>query len=81
MVARVGLTFVPILLLGNMRAKKILQHSDKFAGHPNWEEKRAKMERSVRTRTIWFHILVITPIVLYWATIVASLERTPLTGR
>ncbi|RPD59975.1 hypothetical protein L226DRAFT_534917 [Lentinus tigrinus ALCF2SS1-7] len=81
MVARVGLTFVPLLLLGNLRSKKILQHSDKFQGHPNWEEKKAKIERNLRTRTIWFHILVLTPILLYWATIVASLERTPLTGR
>ncbi|KAI0714330.1 peptidase family M48-domain-containing protein [Cerioporus squamosus] len=80
MVARVGLTFVPLLLLGNMRSKKWLQHGDKM-GHPNWEEKKASIERKIRTRTIWFHILIFTPLILYWATIVASLERTPLTGR
>lgn len=32
-------------------------------------------------RTILFHVLILTPILLFWATIIASLERTPLTGR
>ncbi|KAH9945374.1 peptidase family M48-domain-containing protein, partial [Epithele typhae] len=80
MAARIGLTFVPILLLGNMKSKKILQHAEKY-GHPDFEAKREQMLRSIRTRTILFHILIFVPIFVFWATIIASLERTPLTGR
>ena len=45
------------------------------------EEKRPMILQRIRTRTILFHVLVLTPILLFWATIIASLERTPLTGR
>lgn len=45
------------------------------------EEKRPVILKKIRARTILFHILIMTPIVLFWATIIASLERTPLTGR
>ncbi|KDQ59228.1 hypothetical protein JAAARDRAFT_154529 [Jaapia argillacea MUCL 33604] len=37
--------------------------------------------RRLQRRNIVFHVLVFTPILLFWAAIVASLERTPLTGR
>ena len=80
MTARVGLTFVPLLLLGNMRSKKIIQKVDKW-GIPNAEQKKEDMLRGIRQRTILFHILIFIPLILYWATIIASLERTPLTGR
>ena len=80
MTARVGLTFVPLLLLKNMKSRKSLEHAEKY-GHPNIEEKRASVERKIRSRTILFHILIFTPLLLYWLTIIASLERTPLTGR
>ena len=45
------------------------------------EEKRPVILKRIRARTILFHILIMTPILLFWATIIASLERTPLTGR
>jgi hypothetical protein len=45
------------------------------------EEKRPVILQRIRMRTILFHVLIMTPILLFWATIVASLERTPLTGR
>lgn len=48
---------------------------------PGMEEKRPVILRRIRMRTILFHILVLTPVLLFWATIIASLERTPLTGR
>jgi hypothetical protein len=35
----------------------------------------------MRRRTILFHALMFTPVVLFWVSILASLERTPLTGR
>ncbi|KAI1797232.1 peptidase family M48-domain-containing protein [Ganoderma leucocontextum] len=80
MTARVGLTFVPLILLRNMRSKKWLQRAEE-SGHPKLEQKREDILRGMRQRTILFHILVFIPLVLYWATIIASLERTPLTGR
>ncbi|EJF64533.1 peptidase family M48-domain-containing protein [Dichomitus squalens] len=80
MTARVGLTFVPLLLLGNMKSKKVLQKVDKW-GHPDAEKKKEDMLRRIKQRTILFHILIFIPLILYWATIMASLERTPLTGR
>ncbi len=80
MTARIGLTFVPLLLLKNMKSRKSLAHAEKY-GHPNLEQKRASVERKIRTRTALFHILIFIPLILYWLTIVASLERTPLTGR
>lgn len=42
---------------------------------------RGKLLQSIRRRTIIFHALVFTPCILFWAAVVASLERTPLTGR
>lgn len=80
MTARVGLTFVPLLLLNNMRSKRWLQRAEQ-SNHPKYEAKKEDVLRNMRNRTIIFHILIFIPLVLYWATIVASLERTPLTGR
>ena len=45
------------------------------------EEQRPIILQRIRTRTILFHLLLLAPVLLFWATIVASLERTPLTGR
>ena len=80
MTARVSLTFVPILLLGNMRSKKWLQRAERDP-HPKYDKKKEAILRGMRNRTIAFHILIFIPLALYWATIIASLERTPLTGR
>ncbi|KAI0833334.1 peptidase family M48-domain-containing protein [Trametes gibbosa] len=80
MAARIGLTFVPIILLGNMRAKKLIRIADEHK-IPELVEKREHMLRKIRHSTILFHILIFVPIVIFWATIIASLERTPLTGR
>ncbi|KAI8980094.1 peptidase family M48-domain-containing protein [Trametes punicea] len=80
MAARVGLTFVPILLLNNLRSKKLIRIADKHQ-IPELVEKKEDMLRKIRHRTILFHILIFVPILIFWATIIASLERTPLTGR
>ena len=80
MAARVGLTFIPIILLKNVRTKKFLEHAEKY-GHPDLVNKKEDMLKRMRQRTILFHILIFIPLFLYWATIIASLERTPLTGR
>ncbi|KAJ8072510.1 hypothetical protein PM082_016069 [Marasmius tenuissimus] len=78
--ARIVLTFVPIILLKNHGQRRYLRHVE-FLGKPASEEKKAKVLKSIRTRTIVFHILLSIPAFLFWATIVASMERTPITGR
>lgn len=81
--ARIALTFVPILVLKNYKSRRWLKHlaihgkTDGVIG----EEKRTRLIKGIRQRSIAFHALLLVPAVLFWATIVASLERTPLTGR
>lgn len=43
--------------------------------------KQSYLLQSIRRRTILFHALIFTPCILFWAAVIASLERTPLTGR
>lgn len=80
MAARISLTFVPVLLLKNFKSKKEMKWAEKL-GHPDLEQKRIVNAQRIRYRNIVFHILLIFPILLFWLTIVASAERTPLTGR
>ncbi len=80
MTARVSLTFVPLILLHNLRSKKWLRLANE-ENHPRYVKKKEEILRNMRNRTVVFHILIFIPLVLYWATIIASLERTPLTGR
>lgn len=64
----------------NFKARKKLQRAA-VAGTPTSEEKRKVILKKIRSRTMLFHAMLFTPIILLWATIVASLEQTPLTGR
>lgn len=74
--SRVALSLAPLLLLKNHKSRKRLQKD-----LPGMEEERPVILQRIRTRTILFHLMLLTPVLLFWATIVASLERTPLTGR
>ena len=74
--SKVALSLAPVLLVKNRRSRKWLQKD-----LPGMEEKRPVILKNIRMRTILFHMLIMTPVVLFWATIIASLERTPLTGR
>lgn len=78
--ARVLLTFVPFLLLKNHKTRRVLKHGT-IHGEPVSEEKKVALLKRLRTRTIVFHVLLSIPALVFWATIVASMERTPLTGR
>lgn len=80
--ARIALTFMPVILIKNYRLKRKLE----------WAESRGDQElvkklqnymsvRQSRHRLIFFHILLVIPVLIFWATILASMERTPLTGR
>jgi len=80
MASRVALTFIPLLWLKNKFSSKFV----KFAaihGVSVSEEKKERVLREVRRRTLLLQVLLTIPFALFWATIIASLERTPLTGR
>uniref|UniRef100_A0A0W0EZN5 Peptidase M48 domain-containing protein n=1 Tax=Moniliophthora roreri TaxID=221103 RepID=A0A0W0EZN5_MONRR len=77
---RIVLTFVPIILLKNHKSRRYLKHAE-LIGKPASEEKREQVLKRIRQRTIFFHILLAIPVTLFWATVIASMERTPLTGR
>ncbi|KAL1749343.1 hypothetical protein FB107DRAFT_280992, partial [Schizophyllum commune] len=77
---RIILTFTPLILMKNLKARKKLQRAA-VAGIPTSEEKKQKILKKIRSRTMLFHAMLFSPIILLWATIVASLEQTPLTGR
>lgn len=74
---------MPVVFIKKVRSHKQLRRIAKkeAAGHSNLEEKKEIVLRSKRNSTILFHVLLFTPILLFWLTIMASLERTPLTGR
>ena len=80
MASRVVLTFFPILLWKNMKSHRIIKYAA-IHGVPAMEEhKKMHMDR-IRSRTRLLQIILAIPVMLFWATIVASLECTPLTGR
>lgn len=66
----------------NYRAKKIIAKAEAKGDKALADHIRAKISvESMRTRTIIFNILLFIPVFIFWLTIMASLERTPLTGR
>ena len=78
--SRIALTFLPAILIGRNRSRRIVQHAH-IPGIPISEEKRARHLKKLKVTTRLLQILTVIPLVLFWATIIASLERTPLTGR
>lgn len=80
--ARIVLTFLPIMFFKNMRAKKCLKKAEAEGDTVLANRIRAKLSvQSMRRRTIIFNVLLSIPVIIFWAAIMASLERTPLTGR
>lgn len=66
----------------NMRAKKLLAKAEAKGDIELANKIRAHVSvRSMRIRTIVFNIMLAIPALIFWLTIMASLERTPLTGR
>ncbi|KAH9002980.1 hypothetical protein EDB86DRAFT_2894337 [Lactarius hatsudake] len=88
---RVALTFIPVLLVKNHASRKLLKRIEvvkKESGDgvlpksvKDFVGKQGHLLHGIRRRTILFHALIFTPCILFWAAVVASLERTPLTGR
>lgn len=81
-IARIALTFVPVIIFKKYRLKKKLQ----------WAEDRGDKElvqkietymavQHTRHKVILLNSLLVLPLLVFMATILASIERTPLTGR
>ncbi|KAJ8455498.1 hypothetical protein ONZ45_g18930 [Pleurotus djamor] len=78
--ARIALTFIPVILIKNHKSRYWLKKAE-VHGIPTSEEKKAKLLHYIRKRTLLLHFLFFVPVVAFWVTIIASLERTPITGR
>uniref|UniRef100_A0A8H7Y290 Peptidase M48 domain-containing protein n=1 Tax=Psilocybe cubensis TaxID=181762 RepID=A0A8H7Y290_PSICU len=78
--SRIALTFIPFLWFNNVRSHKMIKYAA-LHGFPLSEEKQMKHMKKIRRRTMMLQFLLFVPFVLFWATITASLEKTPLTGR
>ncbi|KAJ6576463.1 hypothetical protein DFH09DRAFT_914526 [Mycena vulgaris] len=78
--ARVVLTVLPVILIKNHKTRRHLKHAA-LHGVPLSEDRTNTLLKRIRNRTLLFHALFFIPGILFWSTIFASLERTPLTGR
>ncbi|KAF8071898.1 hypothetical protein FPV67DRAFT_904367 [Lyophyllum atratum] len=78
--ARIVLTFMPIILISNAKSKKHIKYAA-LHGIPKSEESKERVLKQIRNRKFLLYGLLLVPMTLFWATIVASLEKTPLTGR
>ncbi|KAA1467529.1 hypothetical protein DENSPDRAFT_769340 [Dentipellis sp. KUC8613] len=88
---RIALTLIPVILMKNHTSRKMLKHAEAVkennpnivmpCGMNNIIEKKKHILRKIKLRTYLFHALMFTPFFIFWAAILASMERTPLTGR
>jgi hypothetical protein len=77
---RVVLTLVPALALKRRKINWVLKHG--HDGHnPASEERKGVLLQRTQVLTRLNKILLAVPVLLVAATVIASLERTPLTGR
>ncbi|GLB40384.1 putative peptidase family M48 [Lyophyllum shimeji] len=78
--ARIVLTFMPVILISNAKSKKIMRYNE-IHGIPKSEESKERVLKQIRTRKYVLYGLLLVPATLFLATILASMEKTPLTGR
>lgn len=74
------MTFIPVIFFGNLKSRRKIRHAA-LRGVPTSEEKVNKLLRKIRVGTLMLNSLFLVPFTLFWATVIASLEQTPLTGR
>ncbi|KAF9450897.1 hypothetical protein P691DRAFT_809246 [Macrolepiota fuliginosa MF-IS2] len=79
--ARIVLTFVPLILIKNRGSRICVLIGKTRHGQPISPEKKEAVLKRIKHRTYFLKILLLVPFALFWGTIIASLERTPLTGR
>jgi cell division protein FtsL len=74
------LTFVPVLSLKSYGAQRYLQHVN-HTGNPTPEKEKGRLLKRIRMLSRVNKILLSIPVIMVLATVLASMERTPLTGR
>jgi hypothetical protein len=74
-------TFVPALAIGMAKSRRWLDQKDKDGSSSLPEAKRGLLLEKIRRLSKLNKALIAIPVVLVLATTIASLERTPLTGR
>lgn len=80
--ARIALTFLPVVIMGNWQMKRKLRWAESRGDQELVDKIKTHMNvRHQRHKLIFFYGLLITPVIIFWLTILASMERTPLTGR
>ncbi|KAG5634922.1 hypothetical protein H0H81_000312 [Sphagnurus paluster] len=79
-VARIALTFMPVILISNAKSRSKMKYAA-LHGVPKSEESKAQALKQIRNRKWLLYGMLLVPMTLFWGTIVASLEKTPLTGR
>lgn len=80
MVGRIALTLLPMALLKRGLFRKLIKHLP-LSEHPTLETMHKHMQSSINAINIAMWGLIIVPGSLFVATFLASLERTPVTGR
>jgi len=80
MIGRVVMTFLPVVLLKKHSSIRKIRHAQ-LHGIPLSDEKREKYMRRLKSSTRLLQVMLFIPFIVFWVTIVAALERTPLTGR
>jgi hypothetical protein len=80
--ARITLTILPVVLIKNHHMKRKLKWAESRGDQELVDKIKTHMNvRNHRHKIIFFNVLLVLPVLIFWATILASLERTPLTGR
>lgn len=80
MVGRIALTLLPVALLKRGLFRKLIKHLP-LSEHPTLAGMHQHMQSSIEFINVALWALIIIPGSLFAATFIASLERTPVTGR
>ena len=80
--ARITLSLLPVFLIKNAAMKRKLRMAQESGDTEMIERIQKHMTvKKKKERMLIVHILLFIPVFIFWATILASMERTPLTGR
>lgn len=79
---RVALTLLPVVLFRKHAGRRFLKKLDKYPGKfPEWEKYRHRIVQGIKIHTVAAKVLFAVPFALVGLVVLASLERTPITGR
>ncbi|KAG9055093.1 hypothetical protein FS842_003174 [Serendipita sp. 407] len=79
-VGRVALTLLPMAVIKRSVFRKLIKHLP-VSEHPTLATLHSRMQSSIKVINVTLWGILILPGALFLATILASLERTPVTGR